>query len=484
MSIRRGEVLALCGENGAGKSTLIKILTGAVAPSEGHVVLDGEILEDATPRKVIEAGVAAIYQEFSLVPFLTVAENIFYGREISRGGIRDIAEMNRQARELCQRMGVRIDVQTQVSHLGVAYQQIVEILKAVATDAKFIIMDEPTAPLTVTETEVFFGIVKQLRANRTTILFVSHRLEEVFQLCDRVAVLCDGRFVITKKVSEVNERELISYMVGRELSSDYPRPSRDLGEPVLRVSELANTGLSGVSFELRRGEILGFGGLVGAGRTELARAIFGADRIHAGDMILNGRPYAPGSTKAALRRGVGLIPEDRKRQGVVTARPIRDNITYSTLRRLSSFGVIKSAREKKLVSSSIDNLRIKTTSSMQLVRNLSGGNQQKVVLAKILATDCDLLIFDEPTRGIDVGAKQEIYRLMCDLVERGKSVILISSEMPELMGMSDRIIVMRNGRVAGELKRDEFSQQLILEVASGLETDSRGVSRLPKEQQQ
>lgn len=468
-NIREGEVHALCGENGAGKSTLIKILTGAIHPSSGEVAFDGGVMSDLTPRKAMDLGIAAVYQEFSLAPFLTVAENIFYGREIHKGGVRNVARMNREAQELCTQMGVDIDVREQVINLGVAYQQIVEIVKAVGTNAKFIIMDEPTAALTVSETEVFFGIIDKLRQKNVTILFVSHRLEDVFRLCDRVTVLVDGKFSTTADTADIGERELISYMVGRELSEIYPHAARDPGDVVLEVKGITSKDVTDVSFQVRKGEIVGLGGLVGAGRTEVARIVFGADPMMSGSMTLRGKPYKPKSTRAALANKLGLIPEDRKHQGVVLGRPVRDNLTYARLKKLAVAGVIRTRQEREVVDSYVQNLRIKTPGVMQLVANLSGGNQQKVVLGKMLATDCEILILDEPTRGIDVGAKQEIYDLMTQLAGAGKAIILISSEMPELIGMSDRILVMREGRIVGELTPEQYSQQTILEMASGLD---------------
>lgn len=464
--IRKGEVHAICGENGAGKSTLIKILTGAAEPTSGTIEFKGTEYTKLTPKQSMELGISVIYQEFSLIPYLSVAENIFYGREIKKGIIRNITAMEKQARELCQEMGVDIDVKKRVCDLGIAYQQIVEILKAVSQKSEFIIMDEPTAPLTVRETEVFFRIIKKLKEENVTIIFISHRLEEVFEICDRVTVFCDGRYIVTKDVKDIDKKGLITYMVGRELSDDYPVPKRKIGETVLKVDHLKNKQVKDISFELHKGEILGFGGLVGAGRTELARAIYGADPVHSGDIVFMGKKYVPKSPQKALEAGIGLIPEDRKAQGCVLSLRIRENIVYSILKRISHLSVIQKKKEEEYTEKYIKEMNIKTPSPEQLVKNLSGGNQQKVVLAKALATDCEVLIFDEPTRGIDVGAKQEIYGLMCKLVESGKSVIMISSEMPELFGMSDRIIVMSNGEKAGELKKGEYSQTTVLEMAS------------------
>lgn len=467
--IKRGEIHAICGENGAGKSTFIKILTGANEPSSGTIEFEGTEYKRLTPKQSMEMGINVIYQEFSLIPFLSVAENIFYGREIKSHGVRDIKAMNKKAQELCSEMGVEIDIKARICDLGIAYQQIVEILKAVSQKSKFIIMDEPTAPLTVKETQIFFKIIDKLKKDQVTIVFISHRLEEVFQICDNVTVFCDGKFISTKRTADITQKQLISSMVGRELADDYPVPKRSIAnETVLKVEGLSNHKVKNISFELKQGEILGFGGLVGAGRTELARALFGADAIQEGTIMLKSRLYVPQTPKSALKAGIGLIPEDRKNQGVVLSQSVKENAVYSILKKCSKGMVISSKKETEYVEKYISELNIKTPTKDQLVKNLSGGNQQKVVLAKMLATNCDILIFDEPTRGIDVGAKYEIYTLMCKLAELGKSIIMISSEMSELIGMSDRILVMGAGRITGELNKSEFKQETILEMASAV----------------
>lgn len=464
--IQRGEIHALCGENGAGKSTFIKLLTGAIAPTAGNIEFEGVSYDRLTPRQAMNLGIAVIYQEFSLIPYLSVAENIFYGREIQNHGIRNVKEMDRQAKQLCDDMGVNLDINKRICELGVAYQQIVEILKAVSKDAKFIIMDEPTAPLTLKETEIFFGIINKLKEKNVTIIFITHRLEEVFQICSRVTVFCDGKYVITKDIKEVDKKQLISYMVGRELADSYPLPKKNPGEAVFKVKNLSNNNVKNINFDLRRGEILGIGGLVGAGRTELARVIYGADGYTSGNMEVNGKLYQPKSPKDALDNGIGLIPEDRKRQGVILGLPIKENIVLSVLNKCSKLTVLNKKKEKGIVDKYIKNLKIKTPNANQIVKNLSGGNQQKVVLAKMMSTNCEILIFDEPTRGIDIGAKQEIYSLMCELADEGKSIIMISSEMPELIGIANRIMVMSNGYITGEFKKEEATQEKILEHAS------------------
>lgn len=467
IEFQNGEVHALVGENGAGKSTLIKILAGAIQPDEGHILLDGERLGRLTPHEAMVRGISAIYQEFNLVPSLSIAENIFFGREPSRGGFVDKARMNRRAAELCEEMGVALNPRTIVKDLGVAYQQIVEIVKAASRDARILIMDEPTAPLTTREIKVLFSIVGRLKSKGVTVIYISHRLEEVFEICERVSVLRDGRHIATTDVASTSPQELISAMVGRRLQEVYPIKTTAQGDEILRVEALCNAKLSRVSFSLRSGEILGIGGLVGAGRTELARAIFGADPLSSGAVYLSGRRVAIRRPRDAIRNGIGLLPEDRKQHGLILGLSIKENISFSILRRLSWRGFLRKRSEVELCGELVDEMRIKTPSLDQRAKNLSGGNQQKVVLAKWLATKCGILIFDEPTRGIDVGAKQEIYQLLKKLAESGKSIIMISSEMPELIGMSDRILVMRNGAIAGELAKSDFSQEQILMMASG-----------------
>lgn len=466
LQIRRGEVHSLVGENGAGKSTLIKILTGANIPTSGSIVFEGIEYTELTPSKSLELGITAIYQEFNLIPYLSVAENIFFGCEKVKGGLLDKKRMIEDCRRLMREVGVEINPGEKVQNLGIAQQQLVEIVKSVSKNAKFIIMDEPSAPLTEKETATLHGIVKQLRGKGITVVYISHRMEEIFDICDRVSVLRDGHWISTEKVENTDRQKLIADMVGRSLSETYPRSEEEHKEEILRVEGLANSFLKDVSFNLHKGEILGLGGLVGAGRTETVRAIFGADRISAGRIWLHGKDVSIHSPAEALKNNIALLPEDRKTQGVVMELSIRSNITFSILNRISKFFLLKFALEKEVCRNLVESLRIKINSLQQSVKNLSGGNQQKVVLAKCLATECDILMIDEPTRGIDVGAKQEIYKIMRELADNGKSIIMVSSEMPELIGMSDRILVMREGRIVKELYPDEYSQETILNYAS------------------
>ena len=469
IAFRRGEVHALAGENGAGKSTLIKAITGAIVPTAGTIVLEGQEYAKLNPMEAIDKGVAAIYQEFTLIPHLTVAENIYFGKEAGRGVFVDKKAMNASARALMDDMGIDLDPSAFVCDLGIAYQQIVEIAKAVAANSKILIMDEPTAPLTNKETQMLFQIIEKLRSRNVTIIYISHRMDEIFKVCDRVSVMRDGKYIRTDNTADITVHDLIASMVGRELGEDYPQRTKPIGEVVLEVENLESEKVHGVTFQLHKGEILGFGGLVGAGRTEVMQAIFGADRVTGGTISIKGKTVLVKSPSRALELGIGLIPEDRKNQGVLLGLSVRQNVTFSSLKQAMIGCFVSNRKDVAIATEYTEKLRIKTPSVNQQVKNLSGGNQQKVVLAKALATKCDIIIFDEPTRGIDVGAKQEIYGLMRNLAdEEGKSIIMVSSEMPELIGMSDRILVMRHGGIVGEIQKENYSQELILEYASGL----------------
>lgn len=465
MSFQKGEVHAIVGENGAGKSTLIKSITGCIEPTRGTIVYDGTLYKRLNPIEAIKKGIGAVYQEFNLIPYLSVAENIFYKREKKKNLFIDYNAMYAETADIMKTLGVQVNPKARVMNLSVAYQQIVEIAKSVSRDVKLLILDEPSAPLTAPEIQSMFRIIRTLKEKGVTILYISHRLEEIFEIADRVSVMRDGEYITTLDTAKTNRQALIQLMVGRELVNTYPERQSPIGDVVLEVEGLTNKRLHNVSFNLKKGEILGLGGLVGAGRTECARAIFGADPIACGTITLNGKPVRIKSPKQAIGYRIGLIPEDRKRHGVLLGLPVSRNITFSNLKEISSYGWIHTKKEAELVKTQIRDLQIKTPSSDQLVKNLSGGNQQKVVLAKWLATKCDILIFDEPTRGIDVGAKQEIYKLMRNLSHAGLSIIMISSEMPELLGMSDRIVVMHEGFVTGEIDSREATQEAVLDLA-------------------
>ena len=468
LELQRGEVLGLVGENGAGKSTLIKIVAGVIRPDRGTIKVDGVEVSHADPANLIEAGVSAIYQEFSLFPELSVSGNFFYGRELKRGPFLDRKRMANEARDLLQRMGAKINPTTLVKDLSVGHQQLVEVAKAISRQARILIMDEPTAPLTNREVAFFYRAVRALTAEGVSIIYVSHRLEEIFDLCDRVMILRDGRHVHTAPTSQLSRDQLIEFMVGRTLDEEFPPSRAKLGPVVLEVSDLKSEIVGGVSFHVRAGEILGIGGLVGAGRTETARLIFGADSRRGGEIRIDGKVCGIDAPKSAIRGGIGLVPEDRKHHGALLGQDVAFNIVYAALSKISRMGFIRRVEEDRLVDQQIVALKIKTSSVEQDVASLSGGNQQKVVLAKWLLAGTKILIFDEPTRGVDVGAKHEIYKLMRALSDEGKAIVMISSEMPELMGMSDRIVVLHEGRAVATLEKDEFDQATILRYASGM----------------
>lgn len=467
ISFRRGEVHALMGENGAGKSTLIKTLSGAIQPNDGEIVFEGTTYTHMEPHQAMELGIHVIYQEFNMMPELSVAENIFMGQQLGGGVLFNKSITEERAQEILDGMHVKINAKETVKNLSVANMQLVEIAKALTRDVKVLVMDEPTAPLTDAEVETLFEIVQMLKSKGVTIIYISHRIAEVFQISDRVSVLRDGRFIKTVMTNEVDRDELIRLMVGREVSDTYPKRDFAPGEVVLELRDVCGNGVENVSFAVRSGEIFGLSGLVGAGRTETMRMIFGADPIDSGEVLLNGQPVHPKHPAEAVKLGIGLIPEDRKQQGLLLDLPIFTNISMATMRDISHFTVVNSRAEKENVNRLVEAVTIKTPSIAQLVRNLSGGNQQKVVLAKWLAANCKVLIFDEPTRGIDVGARHEIYKLMNELCRQGIAIVMISSDMEEILGMSDRIMVLCEGHQAGILEREAFSQETILSLASG-----------------
>lgn len=467
--VERGEIHALVGENGAGKSTLLKILAGALPMDKGEILLDGKPVHFTSPLDAINMGIAVIYQEFNLVPYLSAGENIFLGREPRKfNGFVDFKTLHAKAQAILDRIGANFSSKEIVSRLSVAQQQMTEIAKALSQNAQIIAMDEPTSALTEREVEHLFDIARGLKEEGVAIIFVSHRLEEVFQIADRITVLRDGKYVGTKRVEETNRDEVITMMVGREIKEKIPKRPAPIGEEILRVEGLARRGVfSDISFTLHKGEILGLAGLVGSGRTEIARAIFGADPLDSGKIYLEGKEVHIRSPQDAIRLGIGLLTEDRKRYGLVLPMSVRENTTLANLMEVAMRGFINFSKERAVAQRFVDELAIKTPSVEQIARNLSGGTQQKLVLAKWLFTKSKVLIFDEPTRGIDVGAKVEIYELMNQLAERGVGIIMISSELPEVLGMSDRILVIHEGKIAGELKREEATQEKIMHLATG-----------------
>lgn len=464
LEFRRGEVHALLGENGAGKSTLIKVISGAERNDEGSIEIDGESHDHMTPKISRAHGIEVIYQEHNLINSLTVAENILLGKRT--GNLVDQKGMVKTVQALFDLYHINLDPGSVVKDLSPACQQLVEIAKAISKKARILVMDEPTAQLTLGEVENLYGIIRTLKAAGTTIIYISHRLEELFTISDRVSIMRDGRYVTTKNTSETTRKELIQLMVGRELTEAYPSRNFVGEDVVLEVKNLYSMRNENVSFKLHKGEILGFAGLVGAGRTELARAIFGADRKLGGKVYLKGKLVNVRSPRDAIRHGIGLIPEDRKQQGCFFSMPVDWNITIASIRQMASYGVVSNRRISEKAEWYRKVFNIKTPSLAQKVGNLSGGNQQKVVLAKALMGNPEVVIFDEPTRGIDVGARHEFYNLMNSIVKDGKAIMMISSDMVELLGMCDRIIVIADGRISGVVPRSEFSQNRIMELAS------------------
>jgi ribose transport system ATP-binding protein len=464
---QRGAVHALVGENGAGKSTLMKILAGAYQPDSGEIVFNGQHYSQLTTREAQANGIAIIHQELNLLPYMTVAENIFLGRELKTSlGLVDRRGMNQQAEELLKRVGVHMDVRRPVGELTVARQQMVEIAKALSQEVNLIVMDEPSAILAGHELEMLFQIIESLVKQNVTVVYISHRLDEVFQIAARVTVMKDGRVVGTKEIGDLSRPELVQMMVGRSMDEVFPKAVSGRGKPVLVAQNLSNEHVHNVSFTLHAGEILGVAGMVGSGRTELARAIFGADPVQSGTLLLEGEQVRFKNPVAAVRQGIALVPEDRKTQGLFMELPIRNNLTLTILDRISRAFTLQSGLENQAVEKARGDMSIAMASPSLEVQYLSGGNQQKVVLAKWLATEPKVVILDEPTRGIDVGAKFEIYQLMRRLTERGVAILMISSELPEVLGMSDRIVVMHDGALVGEFSRDEATEEKIIQLAT------------------
>jgi len=469
LTVREGQVHALLGENGAGKSTLIKILSGAYAKDEGEIFYEGRPVEINGPQDAQKLGISTIYQEFNLAPHLTVAENIFLGHLPKKGFLVDWALVKQRATEILARLGVSIAVETLAATLSVAEQQLVEIAKALNRQTRILIMDEPSAVLGEKDLEKLFQVVRSLQAEGIGIIYISHRLKEIFELADQVTVLKDGRYVATHDVVDVTMDKLVRLMIGRDLQDVYPKRTPTLGEVVLDVKNISRPNvLNNISFQLHAGEIVGFAGITGSGRTELARAIFGADPSNS-EIRLFGKPFKAHSPADAIQQRVALVTEDRKAQGLFLKLSVTNNTTISGLKALSRAWIIKLSDELELVQRMIQQLRIKTPGPNFLVVNMSGGNQQKVVLARWLSIGTRVFILDEPTRGIDVGSKSEIYQIMAELTKQGVGVIMISSELPEILGMSDRIMIMREGRLVKELTRAEASEEAVMRYAVGSE---------------
>ncbi len=472
LRVAKGEVLALVGENGAGKSTLMNILSGIHQKDSGSIVLGGREVHISSPLHSQHLGISIIHQELNLVPHFSVAENLFVGQEKKRGGIfLDRKRTNDEAKAILERVGLTVDVTALVRTLSIAQRQMIEIAKALTRNATLIVMDEPTSSISDREIERLFRIIRDLRDSGVSVIFISHKLDEVFAIADRIAVMRDGLLVGELDPKASSEDEVIRLMVGREITDIFPKTSVAQGGEILRVSGLVRAGQAEpLSFSLCRGEILGFAGLVGAGRSELLQAVFGIDAFSAGEVFLEGRPVRIRSPKDAIALGIGFVPEDRKLKGLMLGLAVRENVSIASLEKVSRRGIMRNAAERTSVDSFIGRLEIKTADRDQLALHLSGGNQQKVVLAKWLAIKPKILIVDEPTRGVDVGAKKEIHSILNQLAGEGVSIVAISSELPEILGMCDRIVVMHEGRIKGELLRREATQEKILTMALSKET--------------
>jgi ribose transport system ATP-binding protein len=470
LNLKRGEVLALMGENGAGKSTLMKILGGIYQRDGGTIVVKGQTQENMTPDIAAKRGIAIIHQELNLIPHLSVMENIFLGREFTYGksGFVNWSRMRTEAKRWLEQLAIDLDPATPVGELSVGQQQMIEIAKALSMQADILVLDEPTAALTNREIDALFDVIAALKRKGVGMIYISHRMEEIFQISDRITVLRDGRYVGTVKTAETSLDELVKMMVGREITDRFPKVEVKPGEERLRVENLTVRGkLSGISFSVRSGEIVGVAGLMGAGRTEMAKALFGAERIDGGAIFVDGKPVRISQPIDAIRAGIALVTEDRKEEGLVLPLSVRENIALPNLAKLSSLGVMNRRAEQALSDETIRRLLIKTAGGEQAAGSLSGGNQQKVVIGKWLATQPKILILDEPTRGVDIGAKKEIYDIMNRLAQEGVAILMISSELPEVLGMSDRVLVMHEGRITGSFSRAEATQELIMHAATG-----------------
>ena len=470
LRVRPGTVHALMGENGAGKSTLMKCLIGIYRPDKGSIRVKGEPVEFTDTMDALRSGISMIHQELNPILDMTVYENIFVGRELRKNGLVDKKAEIEQAQKLIEECGLHVSPKETLRNLTVAQCQLIEIIKAISVNAKVIIMDEPTAAITDREVELLFGHIRRLKEKGVAIIYISHRMAEIFSICDRVSVYRDGQYIGTGTTTELDEGQLIKMMVGREITDVYPKLEADIGEVVFEAKNIvrADNKVKGVSLSVRRGEILGIGGLVGAGRSELVEGIFGMHALSQGEIFVHGKRVKISSPQDIIKQGVALITEDRKVTGLNLSGTVNDNIAMVAIKKLLTHGLYNKGKARRASEEYIEKLNIKTPSADQIVGNLSGGNQQKIVIAKWLLNDPDIIILDEPTRGIDVGAKRDIYLLLGNLVRQGKAVIMISSEIPELMGICDRIMVMCEGNYSGEVSREEFSQERIMTLASAI----------------
>lgn len=473
--VQSGEVLAFLGENGAGKSTLLKILNGDYQPTSGDYLLNGEVMKFKNPSNAIEAGVSIIYQERQVLMELSVAENIFLGRlPKGKNGLIDTRKLYSDAQKIIDEFGLPIDARTKVVNISVAHQQMVEIMKAYSRDLKVIAFDEPTASLCDTEIEILFKVIEKLKKENRIIIYVTHRMKELEEIADKVVIFKDGKVVNLVKKNECTQKELIKMMVGRDLGDVFKEldKSAEIGDVLLEVKNLSSDYVKNISFQLRKGEVLGFSGLVGAGRTEVMRAIVGADKVKAGEVLLEGKSVVSKSPKEAMDHGIVLVPEDRKTQGILPNMSVRDNISIGILKRvINKLGFVDEAETEKIANESVVKFKIKTPDTEKKIVELSGGNQQKVIVARWIATNPKVLILDEPTKGIDVGAKSDFYKLICEFAKNGMGVIVVSSELPEVIGVSDRIIVMKQGKITGEVYRKDATEDKLLSLAMLEEVD-------------
>ena len=466
LEVYPGEVLALVGENGAGKSTLMKILSGVYKKDAGEILIDGAPVEITGPLHSRNLGINIIYQELNVLNNMNIAENIFVGREKKKNGFVDKKLQHDEARKLLSRVGLDMDTHTKTGKLSTAQKQMVEVAKALSYNARMIIMDEPTSSLTDKETDMLLNIIRALRESGVAIVFISHRMNEIFEIADRIAVMRDGQMVQCVDAASATEQSIIAAMVGRDVNNLFAKEPAPIGDIALEVKNLSTKDfLKDISFNVRSGEIVGFAGLVGAGRSEVMRAVFGIDPRQSGEIFVKGKPVDIRTTVDALRAGLGFVPEDRKEQGLILKMSVLHNTSIAALKSVADGWFLNRGKERSLASEYVQKLRVKTPSNEQKVMNLSGGNQQKVVIAKWMATHPAVLILDEPTRGIDVGAKKEIHLLMSELVRQGVAIIMISSELPEILGMSDRIYVMHDGRIKGEIARSDATQESIMKMA-------------------
>ncbi|MCM3704662.1 MULTISPECIES: sugar ABC transporter ATP-binding protein [Bacillaceae] len=469
-NVKKGSVHALMGENGAGKSTLMKILLGINKPDQGTICIDNKEVTWDKPSDALAAGISMIHQELNPVPHLSIAENIFLGREPinKRTGFIDYKRMNEETSHLLKELDLQVAPTELVANLSVAKIQLIEIAKAISYQAQIVVMDEPTSAISNKEVDKLFQIIQKLKTNGVTVIYISHKMEEVFSICDDVTVLRDGSFIGTESIREINMNQLVSMMVGRKIEDVFPQVTHNTGEVILKANNLESKGLfQNISFQLKKGEILGFAGLMGAGRTEIMEAIFGLRKLDKGELIYKGKKVIFKHPQDAVKNKIILVPEDRKNSGLVLNHSIRQNISLTTIGNYTQKGLIKAKKERSVVERIIEKLRIKVSNMEQSASSLSGGNQQKVVLAKCLLSDPEIIILDEPTRGIDIKAKSEIYKIINELAQQGKGIIMISSEMPEILGLSDRILVLHQGQITGELLKKDATQEKILQLAMG-----------------